>query len=99
MHVEGKAKFKVGNAFYRPKSQVARDLGVLAAAIYRFDTGSLQVLDAMAGCGIRSLRYWKESEADWVCANEGNPEHSSILHQNLEEAIAASCCQIIPNPG
>jgi tRNA (guanine26-N2/guanine27-N2)-dimethyltransferase len=94
MHVEGKAKFKVGNAFYRPKSQVARDLGVLAAAIYRFDTGSLQVLDAMAGCGIRSLRYWKESEADWVWANEGNPELSSILHENLEEAIAASCCQV-----
>jgi tRNA G26 N,N-dimethylase Trm1 len=94
MHVEGKAKFKVGNAFYRPKSRVARDLGVLAAAIYRFDTGSLQVLDAMAGCGVCSLRYWKESLADWVWANEGNPEHSSILHQNLEEAIAASCCQI-----
>lgn len=94
MQVEGKARFLVGNAFYRPKSQVARDLGVLAAAIYRADTGCLRVLDAMAGCGVRSLRYWKESQADWVWANEGNPEHSSIVHQNLEEAIANQCCQI-----
>ena len=33
--IEGKAQFCVGNAFYRPNSRVARDLGVLAAAIYR----------------------------------------------------------------
>jgi hypothetical protein len=26
LQIEGKAKFKVGNAFYRPKSQVAGDL-------------------------------------------------------------------------
>ena len=94
MQTEAKAKFVVGNAFYRQSSQLARDLGVLAAAIYRADTGNLQVLDAMAGCGVRSLRYWLESQADWVWANEGNPELSPILQQNLEEAIAAECCQI-----
>ncbi|MEW6492885.1 MAG: tRNA (guanine-N1)-methyltransferase [Cyanobacteriota bacterium] len=92
--IEGKAQFCVGNAFYRPNSRVARDLGVLAAAIYRLDTGSMQVLDAMAGCGVRSLRYWKESQADWVWTNEGNPELSPILQQNLEEAIATGCCQV-----
>jgi tRNA (guanine26-N2/guanine27-N2)-dimethyltransferase len=94
MQTEGKAKFVVGNAFYRQSSQLARDLGVLAAAIYRADTGNLQVLDAMAGCGVRSLRYWLESQADWVWANEGNPELDPIVQQNLEEAIAAECCQI-----
>lgn len=94
MQTEGKAKFVVGNAFYRHSSPLARDLGVLAAAVYRADTGKLQVLDAMAGCGVRSLRYWLESQADWVWVNEGNPELSPILQQNLEEAIAAECCQI-----
>jgi tRNA (guanine26-N2/guanine27-N2)-dimethyltransferase len=94
MQTEGRARFRVGNAFYRPLSQVARDLGVLSAAIYRCDTSHLRVLDAMSGCGVRSLRYWLESRADWVWANEGNPELSSVLHQNLEEAIASGCCQV-----
>jgi len=92
--VEGRAKFIVGSAFYRQASQVARDLAVLSAAIYQSDTGCLRVLDAMTGCGVRSLRYWLESQADWVWANEANPEISPILQQNLKEAVAAGCCQI-----
>lgn len=93
-YLEGKAKFRVGRAFYRPEAQLARDLGVLAAAVYKAETGSLRVLDAMSGCGVRSLRYWLESKADWVWANEGNPEISSILEQNLQEAIDSGCCRI-----
>ena len=81
--VEGRAKFIVGSAFYRQASQVARDLAILSAAIYQSDTGCLRVLDAMTGCGVRSLRYWLESQADWVWANEANPEISPILQQNL----------------
>jgi tRNA (guanine26-N2/guanine27-N2)-dimethyltransferase len=91
---EGKAQFKVGNTFYRSASQVVRDLGVLAATIYRQDTGSLRVLDAMAGCGVRSLRYWLESGADSIWANEGNPENSPILGENLAQAIAQGSCQL-----
>ncbi|NEO98180.1 MAG: tRNA (guanine-N1)-methyltransferase [Symploca sp. SIO2E9] len=93
-HTEGKARFIVGNAFYRPASQVARDLGVLSAAIYKSDKGSVRVLDAMSGCGVRSLRYWLESGADWVWANEGNPELRPILNQNLADAIATGQIQI-----
>ena len=91
---EGKAKFKVGKAFYRPQTQVVRDLGVLAASIYKADRGLLRVLDAMSGCGVRSLRYWLESQADFVWANEGNPELDDLLQENLQEAIAANQCQI-----
>jgi tRNA (guanine26-N2/guanine27-N2)-dimethyltransferase len=94
MHIEGKARFEIGNAFYRRVSQVARDLAVLSAAIYKSDIGRLRVLDAMTGCGVRPLRYWKESQADWIWANEGNPDLNSILHQNLKEAIASGCCQV-----
>ena len=89
---EGKARFKVGKTFYRSKSQFVRDLGVLAAKIYRQDTGSLRVLDAMAGCGVRSLRYWLETGADRIWANEGNPENGAILQENLAEAIAQGTC-------
>ncbi len=93
-HFEGKVRFKVGNAFYRSGSQLARDLGVLAAAIYKSDTGSLRVLDAMTGCGVRPLRYWQESQADWVWANDSNPEIHPIVYQNLETAITSGCCQL-----
>lgn len=93
-HIEGKAKFQVGKAFYRPAAQVVRDLGILAAAIDQSDTGSLRVLDAMAGCGVRSLRYWLESGGNWVWTNEGNPEISAILHQNLGDAIEAGECLV-----
>ncbi|MBD2577545.1 tRNA (guanine-N1)-methyltransferase [Oscillatoria sp. FACHB-1406] len=86
---EGQVKFEVGNAFYNPKGQISRDLGVLAARVYRAENGQLRVLDAMAGCGVRSLRYYDESEADWVLANEGNPEVGAVLRANLNEILAA----------
>jgi tRNA (guanine26-N2/guanine27-N2)-dimethyltransferase len=54
---EGKATFTLGSAFYRPQSAIARDLAVLAAAVYRQRHGQLRVLDAMTGCGVRPLRY------------------------------------------
>lgn len=71
-----------------------RDLGVLAAIIYRQDTGGLRVLDAMAGCGVRSLRYCWESEADSIWVNEGNPDNGAILQENLALAIARGTCQL-----
>lgn len=91
---EEKAQFIVGNAFYRSQTKIVRDLGILAAAIYQADTGKLRVLDAMAGCGVRSLRYWLESGADWLWVNEGNPEMGAILKQNLNQAISSKCAQV-----
>ena len=93
-HSEGSAKFGDGNAFYRSASQVIRDLGVLAAAVYKAETGNLRVLDAMTGCGVRALRYWLESGADWVLANDANPEIQATVEQNLSEAVAARQAQV-----
>lgn len=80
---EGKARFYAEGAFYRPHSRVGRDLAILAAAVYRRQRGELRVLDAMTGCGIRPLRYQLEAGADWVWANEGNPELKDLLAINL----------------
>jgi tRNA (guanine26-N2/guanine27-N2)-dimethyltransferase len=80
---EGKATFAVGGAFYRSKSAIARDLAVLAAAVYRQRHGHLRVLDAMTGCGVRPLRYGLEAGADFVWANEGNPDLADLLRANL----------------
>ncbi|NEQ30574.1 MAG: tRNA (guanine-N1)-methyltransferase [Leptolyngbya sp. SIO4C5] len=80
---EGKAFFRTDQSFYRPHSQVGRDLAVLAAALYKIQQGQLRVLDAMTGCGVRPLRYQLEAEADWVWANEANPQVQPTLAQNL----------------
>jgi tRNA (guanine26-N2/guanine27-N2)-dimethyltransferase len=82
---EGKATFQVGNAFYNPNAKLARDLGILAATDYRQTFGTLRVLDAMTAGGVRSLRYTLESQADYVWANDSNPEVAPLLEQNLEQ--------------
>lgn len=88
MNHEGKAAFDVGNAFYRPTTKLVRDLGILAAKTYQQQTGKLRVLDAMAGCGVRGLRYVLEANAEAVWANEANPEIHPILQNNLASSLA-----------
>ena len=86
-HCEGKARFEVGEAFYNPKSKVVRDLGVLAALVYKQQQGHLRVLEAMSGSGVRSLRYYLESNADFLWINEGNYQLNPLLTQNLQAVI------------
>ena len=93
-HQEGKAKFKVDRAFYNPQTKLVRDLGVLAAIAYKQDNQNLRILDALGGCGVRSLRYWLEGNADYIWLNEGNPELNALLRDNLKSAITAKCCRI-----
>lgn len=92
---ESQVEFEIGNAFYRASSQVGRDLAMLAAQLEKRDRGSLRVLDSMAGCGVRSLRYWQEGGADWVLANEGNPEINSVLQRNLRPLLRAGAGLIL----
>ncbi|NEP16356.1 MAG: tRNA (guanine-N1)-methyltransferase [Leptolyngbya sp. SIO4C1] len=84
---EGQVSFCIGPAFYRVQSQVGRDLAVLAATVDRQRQGELRVLDAMTGCGVRPLRYQQEAGADWVWANEANPELQAVLSRNLAEGM------------
>jgi tRNA (guanine26-N2/guanine27-N2)-dimethyltransferase len=80
---EGAAQFATTGAFYRPKSKIARDLAVLAASLYRLRAGQLRVIDAMTGCGVRPLRYCLEAKADFVWANEANPDLHALIQRNL----------------
>jgi tRNA (guanine26-N2/guanine27-N2)-dimethyltransferase len=91
---EGKARFQVGNAFYRSATKLVRDLGILAATVYQQQVGSLRVLDAMAGCGVRALRYVLEAGAEWVWVNEGNPEIHQTLKTNLAHSLNPSQYQM-----
>jgi tRNA (guanine26-N2/guanine27-N2)-dimethyltransferase len=80
---EGAVEFDLGNAFYRRSSVLSRDLGVLAAIVYRQSQPQLAVLDGMSGCGVRSLRYLVEAEADTVWANDADDAVHGILAANL----------------
>ncbi len=46
--------------------------------------GPLRVLDAMAGCGIRALRYGLEAGASEVWANDADPNRLPLLEANLQ---------------
>jgi tRNA (guanine26-N2/guanine27-N2)-dimethyltransferase len=93
-HQESAAQFQVGVSFYRPESRLSRDLGVLAARCYRQQTGQLRVLDGMTGCGVRSLRYALEAEADLVWANDADPTIGAVLQANLSAQLPAHRYQI-----
>ena len=85
---EGRVSFTVGDAFYRSQSALARDFAVLVATLEKQRLGHLRVLDAMTGSGVRPLRYLVEAGADWVWANEGNPDHANLLATNLAQVDA-----------
>jgi len=51
-------------------------------------------LDVMAGCGVRSLRYYLEGKADRIWVNEGNPEVCETLQSNLTATIPPDCFQM-----
>lgn len=78
-------QFQVGDSFFRHESFTGRDLGVLAAAHYKRSNLDLRVLDAMCGCGVRSLRYLAESETNFVLANDANDENRGLIMGNLSQ--------------
>ncbi|KAH9605054.1 hypothetical protein KSS87_012656 [Heliosperma pusillum] len=76
-------QFETGGSFFRHESFTGRDLGVLSAALYKRTHLELRILDAMSGCGVRSLRYLAEANADFVWANDANEEYRGVLTANL----------------
>jgi len=79
---EGAAQFQAGEGFFNPASRPSRDLGVLLAVILA-QGRPLRVLDLMAGCGLRSLRYGLEAGARALVVNDADPARLSLLRQNL----------------
>ncbi len=89
---EGAAYFCVDESFFRASSQAGRDLAVLAAISHKHrpenKDGSLRILDAMTGCGVRPLRYALEAGANYVWANEGNVDLQQLLSKNLSHSLS-----------
>ncbi len=86
-YCEGAAQLERGSGFFRPESRPSRDLGVLLAALLARGglelKSPLRVLDLMAGCGIRALRYGLESGAQAVWANDADADRLPLLQRNL----------------
>jgi tRNA (guanine26-N2/guanine27-N2)-dimethyltransferase len=89
-YCEGAVRVQPGRGFFRPESQPSRDLGVLLAC-HLAEAGPLRVLDGMAGCGIRALRYAQEARAAAVWANDADPERLPLLRANLAPLRHGSC--------
>ncbi len=53
--------------------------------------GPVRVLDAMAGCGIRALRYGLEAGAEAVWANDADPDRLPLLQRNLAGLPGLRC--------
>ncbi|MCT0229645.1 N2,N2-dimethylguanosine tRNA methyltransferase [Synechococcus sp. CS-1324] len=81
-YCEASARLRLGAGFFQAASRPARDLGVLLASHLALN-GRLRVLDLMAGCGIRALRYGQESAATAVWANDADPDRLPLLEANL----------------
>jgi len=88
---EGAASLDPGEGFFRPDSRPSRDLGVALLrqmASERPEGSPLTVLDGLAGCGIRSLRYSLEAGATAVLANDADPQRRPLLERNLAPLLA-----------
>lgn len=57
----------------------------------RPEAPGLRVLDLMAGCGIRSLRYGVEAGAAEVWANDADPDRLALLEANLAGLGGGRC--------
>lgn len=86
---EGEASFHVGKGFFHPESRPSRDLGVLLARTLA-QKRPARVLDLMAGCGLRTLRYGLEAGVRCLWANDADPCRLPLLHANL--AVLAHRC-------
>ncbi|RRT76044.1 hypothetical protein GW17_00010368 [Ensete ventricosum] len=86
LETERGVEFLTGDSFFRRESAVGRDLGVLSAALHRLSLppgGGLRVLDAMCGCGVRSLRYLAQAGAAFVWANDASEGCRPLILSNL----------------
>jgi len=97
---EGKVKFFVpegriydASVFYNPEGELNRDISI--AAIQEFQKGfkrKITISDALAGTGIRGLRYAKEIKGvKEVVLNDKNPLAVKLIKKNIKENKLKKC--------
>ena len=70
--------------FYNPKAKFNRDVAVAFGKALREELGRLEVLEPLAGSGVRSIRYAKEAKADKVLAVDVDPLAVKLIKINAK---------------
>lgn len=70
--------------FYNPKAKFNRDIAVFIAKYLKSEIGRLEILEPLAGSGVRSMRYAVEAHADKVVAVDINPLAIKLIRLNAE---------------
>ncbi|MFH1473981.1 MAG: tRNA (guanine(10)-N(2))-dimethyltransferase [Candidatus Aenigmatarchaeota archaeon] len=99
---EGKVKFWVPEGriydvpvFYNPEAELLRDISI--SAIHAFQEqfeDKITICDALAGTGIRGLRYAKEIKGiEKVFLNDKNPVAVKLIKKNIKENKLSRKCK------
>ncbi|NPA84629.1 MAG: tRNA (guanine(10)-N(2))-dimethyltransferase [Crenarchaeota archaeon] len=70
--------------FYNPSAKFNRDVAVAFGRALKEELGRLDVLEPLAGSGVRSLRYAVESGATKVLAVDANPLAVELIKYNIK---------------
>jgi hypothetical protein len=93
MYREGAVEFHLPRServFYNPRARLGRDLGVLAmrAEAERLER-PLEVLELMAGLGLRTRRYLAEAPVAHIVVNDANYDAFAYLQATLQSETRA----------
>jgi tRNA (guanine26-N2/guanine27-N2)-dimethyltransferase len=101
---EGKIKFWVPEGriydapvFYNPEAELLRDISVSAIQTFQKEfKEKITICDALAGTGIRGLRYAKEiNNIKKVVLNDKNPVAVKLIKKNIKENKLARKCEAV----
>ncbi len=70
--------------FYNPKAKFNRDVAVAFGKALKLELGRLEVLEPLAGSGVRSVRYAVEAGADKVLAVDVDPKAVELIKYNAK---------------
>jgi len=87
VYKEGSIEFhlpETNRIFYNPRARLSRDLGVLAMRVEAEQLERpLEVLELMAGVGLRSRRYLAEASIEKILVNDANMDALAVLKEAM----------------
>ncbi|NIO44707.1 MAG: tRNA (guanine(10)-N(2))-dimethyltransferase [Candidatus Aenigmarchaeota archaeon] len=80
--------------FYNPEAELTRDISISAIQAFQKQfKNKITICDALAGTGIRGLRYAKEvSGIKKVILNDKNPKAVNLIRKNIKENKLSRKC-------
>ncbi|MFZ3111747.1 tRNA (guanine(10)-N(2))-dimethyltransferase [Methanothrix sp.] len=79
LHTEGSITFEATGAFFNPRMQLNRDIGVAMTRAL----GISEYLDALSASGIRGMRVAAEAGTEKVTLNDFDPRAVQVMRRNV----------------